>query len=145
MGKLKWILIILVVLAALGAGGYGLYALGDSDQSALERLRDIAILVIGFFVLISVVLMVIITAVMVWLAFTIKGKIVPIMESLLESANRVKESAERVKGTTEFLTEEVAQPVISMYGGFARARAMTRIVTGRDKGNERKTTAKLLK
>jgi hypothetical protein len=138
MGKLKWILIILVVLVVIGAGGYGLYILGDSDQSALERLRDIAVLVIGFFALMTVVLMLAITGLLLYLVLTIKDRVVPVMETL-------QDTAERVKGTTEFLSEEMVAPVISVYGTVARARAMTRTVTGRDRGNERKTIAKLLK
>jgi hypothetical protein len=138
MGKLKWILIILAILVVIGAGGYGLYILGDSDQSALERLRDIAILVIGLFALVTVVLMLVITGLLLYLTLTIKDRVIPIMETL-------QDTAERVKGTTEFLSEEVAAPVISVYGTVARARTMTRVVTGRDRGNERKTIARLLK
>lgn len=138
MRKFLTILMVVVVLAIIIGGPIGLYFLGGSDQSDLERFRDIAIIMIGLLIVVSTLLLVILVAVMLWLALTVKGKIVPIMESLLDTA-------QRVKGTTDFITEEVAAPVISVYGTVARARAMTRTVTGRDKGNERKTINRLLK
>jgi hypothetical protein len=138
MRKFMIIFGVIVLIALLGAAIYGLYIAGGADQSALERIRDIAIVMIGVLIILSTLLLVLLVAVSLYVALTIKDKIIPIMESLLDTANRVK-------GTTEFLTEEVASPVISAYGTVAKARAMTRIVTGRDRGNERRTITRLLK
>ena len=81
-----------------------------------------------------------------------RRKLVPIMEKVVdlqEKAVSMQESTldtlNRVKGTTDFVTEEVAAPIISVYGTVAKGRMMMKTVTGRDKGSERKTTAKLLK
>src|SRR4051794_553110 len=123
MGKGKIILIVVVLLAIFAGATVGLYFLGDNDQSALERLRDIAIIYLGFLWLIALLLLVVLVFLAVWLAITIKNKVVPALDTMADAAKRVK-------GTTEFITEEVAAPVISFYGTVAKARAMTRTVTG---------------
>jgi hypothetical protein len=138
MGKTQAILIGAVSLVVFIAIIVGLYLLGGSDQSALERLRDITIVLIGLISLIMVILMLVVVAVLVWLVMTIKDKVVPLLETLVETA-------QRVKGTTDFLTEEVASPVINAYGNVARARAMVKTVTGRDRSSERGTISKILK
>jgi hypothetical protein len=138
MGKTQAILIGAVSLVVFIAIIVGLYLLGGSDQSALERLRDITIVLIGLISLIMVILMLVVVAVLVWLVMTIKDKIVPLLETLVETA-------QRVKGTTDFITEEVASPVINVYGNVARARAMVKTVTGRDRSSERSTISKILK
>lgn len=114
-----------------------LYWLGSDDQSALEKIRDIVIIWIGFLWVFAVLFLAIVAALMVWLALTLKNKIIPIMETLADTANRVK-------GTAEFVTEEVAAPVVSFYGSVAKARAMARTVTGRDRKTG-STMSKLLK
>ena len=116
-----------VLFTVLVIGSYiGLYLLGSDNQSALEKTRDIVIIWIGFLWVIAVLLLAVVAGLMVWLALTLKEKIIPIMETLADTA-------QRVKGTTEFVTEEVAAPLISFYGTVAKARAMTRTVTGRDR------------
>lgn len=137
MGKTQVILILVGALVVFGLIVFGLYLLGGEDQSALERFRDITIVLIGLTTLLITTLMVAITALLVWLVFTIKEKIVPALDTLNETMHRVK-------GTTEFLTEEVASPVISVYGNVARARAMVRTVTGKDR-EPAKSGARLLK
>lgn len=138
MGKTQAILIGVVSLVIFIAIIIGLYLLGGADQSALERLRDITIILIGLFSLIMTVLMVVVAVVLVWLVMTIKDKVVPLLETLVDTA-------QRIKGTTDFLTEEVASPVINAYGNVARARAMVKTVTGRDRSGERSTIGKILK
>jgi len=115
----------------------GFYMLGSDDQSALEKTRDIVIIWIGFLWVIAVLLLAVVAGLMVWLALTLKTKIIPIMETLADTANRVK-------GTAEFMTEEVAAPLISFDCTVANARAMTRTVTGRDRKSG-STISKLLK
>jgi hypothetical protein len=127
-----------ILLLLLIVGSFiGFYLLGSDDQSALEKTRDIVIIWIGFLWVIAVLLLAIVAGLMVWLALTLKTKIIPIMETLADTANRVK-------GTAEFMTEEVAAPIISFYGTVAKARAMTRTVTGRDRKSG-STFSKLLK
>jgi hypothetical protein len=60
---------------------------------------------------------------MLWLVFTIKDKVVPLLETLTATA-------QRLKGTTEYMTEQAATPVISMASTLAGIRAATKSVTG---------------
>jgi hypothetical protein len=137
MRRLLSIGIPVLFLVVIIGSFVGLYLLGSDDQSALEKIRDIVIIWIGFLWVIAVLLLAVVAGLMVWLALTLKEKIIPIMETLADTANRVK-------GTTEFVTEEVASPLISFYGTVAKARAMTRTVTGRDRPSS-STFSKLLK
>ncbi|MEI2616742.1 MAG: hypothetical protein V9F06_03740 [Thermomicrobiales bacterium] len=126
MTKTKGILIGVGALVAFIIVIVGLYLLGGERQSALERLRDIVIVLIGLISVVMTILLVVVSAVLVWVAFAIKDKIIPMLEQLTETASRVK-------GTASFMTEEVASPMISFYGNIAKARAMVKTAAGRDR------------
>ncbi len=131
-----------VLLAAIIVG---LYYGGGDDQSFLERARDIVIVLFGVLMVVVTLLMAVAAGALVFLLILVRRKIVPIMEKIVDLQETTLETLQRVKGTTEFVTEEVAAPIISVYGTVAKGRMMMRTVAGRDKGSERKTTAKLLK
>jgi Na+/melibiose symporter-like transporter len=101
-----------------------LYSLGDADESALERLQSIAVIYIVLLFLIVVVLLAAMTAALVFLVFQIKDRVIP----LLEEATM---TAKRVRGTTEFVTEEAVKPILTVAGKYAKLRAMQRTVTGK--------------
>jgi hypothetical protein len=134
----------LAVLLLLGLGAF-LYWLGGDDQSALEKLRDVAVVFLVLLWVLAFVLLVGIAAGVLWLVLAIKEKILPAIDKLVETTGTLSETAQRVKGTAEFVTEEVAAPIISVYGTFAKARAMTRTVIGRDKPNRKRLTNMLKK
>jgi uncharacterized protein YxeA len=115
--------IALIVFVAIIVG---LYLLGDSDQSALERLRDIAVIFVVLLSLVTVILLAAITAALVFLSFQIKDRVIPLLE---ETTGTVK----RVRGTTNFMTEEAVKPIINAAGQFSRLRTMTKTVTGQRK------------
>ena len=118
----------LVVLALII---WGLYVLGGADQSALERLRDIAIVFIVLLFLLVVVILAGIAAALAYLVFQIKDRVIPLLEELTGTVRRVR-------GTAEFMTEEAVKPIMTIAGAYARMRAMTRTVTGKDtKGRRR--------
>ena len=118
----------LVVLALII---WGLYVLGGADQSALERLRDIAIIFIVLLFLLIVVILAGIAAALAYLVFQIKDRVIPLLEELTGTVRRVR-------GTAEFMTEEAVKPIMTIAGTYARMRAMTRTVTGKDtKGRRR--------
>jgi hypothetical protein len=134
MKKVLWVLAGLVALAILIGIPVGLYFLGGADQSALERLRDIVIVLFGVFLVLSTLLLAALLGALAWLVLTLRGKMVPLFdEKISPLLDTLNDTAGRVKGTTEFMTEEVASPVISFYGTIAKARAMTKVVTGRDR------------
>ena len=141
-----------LALVLIGAIIFWLYTLGGDDQSSLEIVRDIVIVFYGFMMVIVTMLMAVAVAALAYLIIVVRRKLVPIMEKVVdlqEKAVSMQESTletlNRVKGTTDFVTEEVAAPIISVYGTVAKGRMMMKTVTGRDKGSERKTTAKMLK
>jgi hypothetical protein len=101
-----------------------LYTLGDADESALERLQSIAVIYVVLLFLIVVVLLAAMTAALVFLVFQIKDRVIP----LLEEATM---TAKRVRGTTEFVTEEAVKPILNVAGKYAKLRAMQRTVTGK--------------
>lgn len=136
MTKTKGILIGVGGLIVFIAIIVGLYLLGGSNQSALERLRDIVIVLMGLIAVFTAVLLLVVAVVLVWVAFAIKDKVIPMLEQLTETAGRVK-------GTASFMTEQVASPVISFYGNIAKTRAMMKTVAGRDTSG--KGVSKLLK
>ncbi len=102
----------------------GLYLLGGSDQSALERLRDISIIFIVLLSMIIVVLLAAITAALIYLVIQIKDIVIPMLE---EATGTVK----RVRGTTNFLTEEAVKPIVSVAGTYSRIRSMSKVVAGK--------------
>jgi hypothetical protein len=141
-----------LALVLFGAIVYWLYTLGGDDQSSLEIVRDIVIVFFGLMMVVVTLLMAVAVAALAYLIIVVRRKLVPIMEKVVDlqvKAVSMQESTletlNRVKGTTDFVTEEVAAPIISVYGTVAKGRMMMKTVTGRDKGSERKTTAKLLK
>ena len=112
----------LVVLALIV---WGLYTLGGTDQSALERFRDIAVIFVVLLFLLTVVLLAAIAAALGFLVVQIKDRIIPLLEELTATARRVR-------GTAEFVSEEAVKPILTVAGTYAKMRATMRTVTGRD-------------
>ncbi|MGH2547949.1 MAG: hypothetical protein ACRDHN_01045 [Thermomicrobiales bacterium] len=116
-------LLTLLIFAAIIVG---LYLLGDSDQSALERLRDIAVIFIVLLLLIVTILLAGITAALVFLLIQMKDRVIPAMEELTGTLKRVR-------GTTEFVTQEAIKPIITNASGYASLRAMAKTFVERPK------------
>jgi hypothetical protein len=133
MGKWKWYAIGggLGTLVVLALAIWGLYSLGDADQSALERLRDIAVIFVVALFLLVVVFLAAIAAALAFLVFQIKDRVIPLLEELTGTVKRFR-------GTAEFVTEEAVKPILTVASTYAKMRAMTRTVTGKDnKGRKR--------
>lgn len=113
-------------LILLGLLIWGLYVLGGSDQSALERFRDIAVIFIVLLFSITIVLLAAIVAALGYLVFQIKDRVIPLLE---ETTGTVK----RMRGTADFMTEEAVKPIIGVAGSYAKVRAMTKVISGRSK------------
>ena len=127
-----WVVFILIGLAVVFiGGGVGLYLLGGSDQSALERLMDISVIFIALSMILVVVLLGALVGLAVWIALLLKNRTMPALEALLL---QVTGMVGRVRGTTEFVSEEVASPIISFYSRVAGVRALVKTVT---RGNKR--------
>ncbi|HET9015851.1 MAG TPA: hypothetical protein VFN57_09655 [Thermomicrobiaceae bacterium] len=121
-----WVWLIVGVLFVVFIGiAVVLYLLGGANQAPLERLRDISIVFLTLLGIISVLLMGALVGVALWLSLMIKDRVIPLLEQLTAAASRMR-------GTTEFVSEEVVSPIISAYSTVAGIRAAIRTVTGRD-------------
>src|SRR5918997_5355534 len=127
-GRWKWwaSLAILVLGLIVAAIGFGLYQLGGADQAPLERLRDIVIIFLAFQLLLVTIILAGIAAGLVFLLLVLKDQIIPLLTELTETARRLR-------GTTEFMTEEAVKPIITPAGKAPKGRAMMRTVTGQDR------------
>ena len=124
MSKTKWYAIGggVGTLVLLGLIVWGLYSLGDADQSALERLRDIAVIFVVLLFLLTVVILAAIAAALGYLTIQIKNKVIPLLEELAGTAKRIR-------GTAEFVTDEAVKPILTVAGAYAKMRATMRTVT----------------
>jgi hypothetical protein len=104
----------------------GLFLLGGDHQSALEKLRDIAVIFVVLLSLVTVILLAGITAALVYLAFQIKDRVIPLLEEATGTVNRVR-------NTTNFVTEEAVKPIITFASQFSKVRQMQKTVTGKRK------------
>jgi hypothetical protein len=130
----KWAIIGGIIAVVLLAVIIGLLYWGDEGPVTV-RLRDISIVFISLFAVITTILLAAIVGAILWLVITIKGQVVPLLETLTDTAKRVK-------GTTEFVTEQAASPIIQAAGTFAKIRAATKTATGgksRPVARQRKT------
>jgi hypothetical protein len=118
----KWAIIGGVIAVLVLALIIGLLYWGD-EGPVTQRLRDISIVFISLFAVISTALLAAILGAILWLVFTIRDKVVPLLETLTATAKRLQ-------GTTEFMTERAVTPVVSMTSTLAGIRAATKAVTG---------------
>ena len=127
-GRWKWwaLLAILIVGLVIAGISYGLYQLGGADQAPLERLRDIVIIFLAFQLLLVTIVLAGIAAGLVFLIVVLKDQVIPLL-------HEATETVKRLRGTTEFMTEEAVKPIVTAAGQIARVRAMARAVTGQDR------------
>ncbi len=122
-----WALLAILILGLIVVGiSYGLYQLGGADQAPLERLRDIVIIFLAFQLLLVTIALAGIVAGLIFLIVVLKDQIIPLLTELTQTVRRLR-------GTTEFMTEEAVKPIINAAGKAAKVRAMVRTVTGQDR------------
>ena len=102
----------------------GLYLLGGDDQSALEKLRDIAIIFVVLTSIITVILLAAITVALILLFLQLKDRALPILDETTGTINRIR-------GTANFMTEEAVKPLVTVAGKYSRFRAYSKVVTGK--------------
>lgn len=97
-----------------------LYMLGGDDQSALERLMNIAVIYIVFLSAVIVLLLAAATIAFCYLILALRDKALPAMDEL-------NSTLKQVRGTTEFMSEEAVKPVIQVAGKAAQLSAAFRV------------------
>ena len=118
----KWAIIGGVLAVVLLAAVIGLLYWGD-EGPVTQRLRDISVVFISLFAVLSTAILAAILGAMLWLVLTLRDRVIPLLETLTATAKRLQ-------GTAEFLTEQAAKPVVKVAGTLAAVRAATRTVTG---------------
>ena len=124
--KKKGVLAGVAALLIIVLIGVGLYLLGGEDQSALENLRDIAIIFVGLTAALSVVFLAGITVALILLFIQLKDKAMPILDETTGTISRIR-------GATNFVTEEAVKPIVTVASKYSRLRTMSRVVTGKQK------------
>lgn len=122
--KNKGVLAGVAALLILILIGVGLYLLGGDDQSALERIRDIAVIFVVLTSALAVVFLAGITVALILLFMQLKDKAIPILDETTGTINRIR-------GTTNFVTEEAVKPLVVLASKYSRLRTMSRVVTGK--------------
>ncbi|HYH11728.1 MAG TPA: hypothetical protein VD789_05165 [Thermomicrobiales bacterium] len=131
--KNKGILAGVAALLLFVAVGVGLYLLGGDDQSALEKLRDIAVIFVVLSSILVVILLAAITAVLAFLILQIKDRVIPLLEEAKGGMNQVTGTAARIKNTTDFVTEEAVRPLMNLTGQISKMRVMRNTVMGKER------------
>jgi hypothetical protein len=122
-----WTALVIVVIGLILIGlAYWLYQLGGADQAPLERIRDIVIIFLAFQLLLVTIVLAGIAAGLGFLVVVLKDQVIPLLTELTETARRLR-------GTTEFVTEEAVKPIVTAAGQVAKMRAMMRAVTRQDR------------
>lgn len=118
------LLVILIIVAFL------LY-----HWDGLPKLKDMAIVFLAGLFVVAVLLLAVLVGVFAYVSLLMKDRLIPVLEELNRTAGELTQTAQRVKGTTEFVSEQVATPIIGLAKNLARMRAMAKAATGRDGEN----------
>lgn len=122
----KGILAGVAALLIFAAVIVGLYMLGGPDESALERLTSISIIFIVLLGAVTVVLLAGITVALILVFIEMKDRALPILDETAGTINRVR-------GTANFVSEEAVKPIMTVAGKASKVRAMSRVITGKQK------------
>lgn len=122
--KSKGVLAGVAALLVFALIGVGLYLLGGDDQSALERIRDIAVIFVVLTSALAVIFLAGITVALILLFMQLKDKAMPILDETTGTISRIR-------GTTNFITEEAVKPLVTVASKYSRFRTFSRVVTGK--------------
>lgn len=141
MGYRGWAILI-VATTILVVVGFIAFLLYVPSATTLGKFRDATIIFIGVIWIFILLLLSVMVAVMVWVALLLRDRAIPLLQEILENvrdtSGTVSETAKRVKGSTEFVSEEVASPIITTYGRWAKIRKMATMFVGLDRPGKRK-------
>ena len=113
----------LLVLVALLLPIILLFTQPLPDNNWLVGVRDVAVIYVALFQCVGAILFVVVTALLAFIAFMIRDRIVTILE-------KVDDTVKTVQGTTTFVSESVVSPIIKTAAA-AGARAMVQTLMRR--------------
>lgn len=97
----------------------------------LSELRDVFIIVYG---VLGIIFFVVATAVALVVGLTVKGLVQNLMgvidESIKPAVSSLKETADTVRGTADFVSRNAASPIVKTYGTFAGVKRGMGILSG---------------
>ena len=90
----------------------------------LPAARDAAVIYTSLFMCVGAILFIIMTALLVYIAFILRDHLVPTLD-------KVDDTVKTVKGTTTFISESVVSPIVKIAGAAAGVRAMVQTLMRR--------------
>lgn len=105
-------LVILVVAVIVGLIVTAIFFLSKADLSTTSRIRDIFIIFMAFESIVIGVALVVLVVQVSTLINLLQNEVKPILKS-------TKETVDTLKGTTEFLSSNLVEPVIKLNGYMA--------------------------
>jgi uncharacterized membrane protein len=121
---MKVLFIVLAAILVLGVAALPI-VLVFTNERWLQNVRDMALIYSSLFMCVGALLFIVMTALIAFIAFTIRDHIVPALD-------RVKDTATTVKGTATFVSESVVAPIIKVAGAAAGAKAMVQTLMRRN-------------
>ncbi len=115
---------VLVVLAALAPILIAIF--GPNEW--IPRMQATAVAYAAAFSCVGSILFIVMTGLLALIAFQLKNNVVPLLE-------KATDTMQTVKGTTQFVSESVVQPIIKTAGAVAGARAMVQTLVRRNNGS----------
>jgi hypothetical protein len=106
-----WI-VILIAAIIVGLIGTAIFFLSKADLSTTSRIRDIFIIFMAFESIVIGVALVVLVVQISTLINLLQNEVKPILKS-------TKETVDTLKGTTEFLSSNLVEPVIKLNGYLA--------------------------
>ena len=99
--------------------------------STLEDIRDIIIIIYG---VLGILFLLIATVVVAMVGFTVKNLINNVRgmldDTVKPAVNSIKDTAETVRGTTEFVGQSAVSPIVKAYGTVAGVRKGMSVFAG---------------
>lgn len=121
-GKVKGILIGLAVIIVIGLITFGLYmAIAHGDPAVFNKVRDLFIIILAMESIISGIVLVILVIQIALLVNLLRNEIKPILDSTNETVNTIK-------GTTAFVSNNLAAPVIKVNTYLAGLRKLLELI-----------------
>ena len=116
------ILVLLALLAPLAIGVFG-------PNEWIPRMQSTAVAYASAFACVGAILFIVMTGLLALIAFQLKNNVTPLLE-------KATQTMQTVKGTTEFVSESVVQPIIRTAGAVSGARAMVQTLVRRNNGTD---------
>jgi amino acid transporter len=126
-------MIIGIVVAIVGLLAFiGITIVLYYNPRAAEILRDIVIIYLGVAVVFIMVILLVLTAVVVYLAFKVNDLVKLLDREIRPMLKGLQKSIVELRGTTTFISEHAVQPVIETASFLSATRSVIKSVFHRD-------------